>query len=104
MCHTCWTKAGSPQIDSEKVRAAVKLIAAVYERSSVGGGLHIAVDDYNLSDEDIDWCLQHLAEYADPENIDDERACGEALRALTEHERYAAVGAYHQDWHLPERP
>lgn len=101
MCLNCWREAGSPVIDNEQVRAAVALIAAVYEGHSVGGGLHLALDDYNLSDEDIAWCDAHLHEYADPENIDIERACCAALKVLTEEERYAAVGAFHGDWTLP---
>ena len=32
-------------------------ISAIYELSAVGGVLHIVLDDGNLSNKDIEWCM-----------------------------------------------
>lgn len=36
-----------------------KLNDAIYEINSVGGPLHIVLDDANLEDKDIIWCLEN---------------------------------------------
>lgn len=61
MCIGCYEDAGSPAIINEKTKKAAELIQAIYshEYGCVGGTAHIVVDDWNLSDEDIDWCIEH---------------------------------------------
>lgn len=34
------------------------LVAALYEKSGVGCCLHIAVDDYNVDDASVDFCIE----------------------------------------------
>lgn len=68
---------------------AVHLIRAVYTQdtpgAAVGGCLHIVLDDGNVSDQDILWCIQHqklsLVEIA----------CAKALLVLTPGARELAV-------------
>lgn len=86
MCEGCYEEYGRPQPD-DAARAVVPLISAVYEASCVGGGLHIVVDDWNLEDESLHWCLRQTLS-------DDERRCGEALAALSLEQRAAALAIY----------
>lgn len=92
MCYGCYEEAGSPAIINDKTKAAAALVAEVYEYSLVGGNAHIVVDDWNLEDDNIRWCLDTaLAENvheADDEQLAAERACLEALLALTPAEHY----------------
>lgn len=86
MCQGCYEEYGRPAPD-EAARGVVPLIAAVYERCPVGGRLHIVVDDWNLDDEDIAYCLGN-----DIPDVD--RKCGEALASLTVDQRAAALAIY----------
>ena len=63
MCETCWREYGSPQIINPLIRRAEKLIARVYEHGSVGGNLHIVIDDWNIEDEHIKFCIKHFNDY-----------------------------------------
>jgi hypothetical protein len=86
MCEGCYRDYGSPKPD-DAARAVVPLIDAVYDDGGVGGGLHVVVDDWNLEDEHLIWCLgQGLSE--------DERQCAEALLALSLEQRAAALAIY----------
>lgn len=53
----------------------------VYENNAAGGGLHIVLDDGNLSDRSINWCIDNvdLTEY--------EKKLVELLLSITEEER-----------------
>ena len=90
MCSECWGQHGSPKIDSSSVRDAVAKIARVYNFYATGGGLHIVVDDFNIDDGSIDFCLARPLSTV-------ERKCGETLRAMTVPERAAAIGWRY--WH-----
>lgn len=106
MCYGCYEEAGSPAIINDKTKAAAVLVAEVYEYSLVGGNAHIVVDDWNLKDDNILWCLDTaLAENvhkADDEQLAAERACLEALLALTQAERASAM-ALHDGFISPVR-
>lgn len=72
------------------------LIERVYEYSSVGGNLHIAVDDWNLEDEHLESCAEFIEESvtegeAGKEQISAERACLSSLKMMTLDERVSAV-------------
>lgn len=47
------------------------IIAAYYDQPGniCGGTLHIALDDYNLEDEHVRWCLNHAREQGDENGI-----------------------------------
>lgn len=57
MCWGCYEEYGSPDIENEKTRLCQELILDVYEFSCVGGNLHVVLDDWNLEDSHIKWCL-----------------------------------------------
>ena len=40
-------------------RETIELIKQIYEKNAVGGALHIVLDDDNVADADIVWCLQN---------------------------------------------
>lgn len=127
MCYGCWEEAGKPQIDNEKVRAAVPLIAEVYGYSCVGGNLHIVLDDWNIEDGNLEFCsgcingagvmpLEDGAadchqRYNDekrknpdpPDQLAAERACCDAFMAMTEDERSSALALYDQFWTTERR-
>lgn len=50
MCWDCWERAGSPKIDTAAVRAAAAAVSAHDDRSD---GVLAAIDDYNLTDDDL---------------------------------------------------
>ena len=126
MCCGCWEKDGRPIIDNARVRAVQPLIAAVYALACTGGNLHIALDDNNLDDDDLQFCSQcidgagvmplngstfdsHLR-YNDekrlhpdpPDQLAVERACCDALLAMPYEERVSALGLWDGCWSLPE--
>ena len=98
MCYGCYEGAGKPAIVTEKTKAAAALVAKVYEFSCVGGNAHIVVDDWNLEDDHIRWCLDEALKTnvheADAEQLAAERACLEALLALTDDERASAMALH----------
>lgn len=85
MCEQCYRVYGSPAPD-DAARAAAPIIA----KADNFGALHIAVEDWNLEDDNIAWL-------AGPENADhprwndDERAALKALQSLTLAQRAAAL-------------
>jgi len=91
MCINCWKERGAPKIDNSNVREAVRQIDRVYHFHSAGGGLHIVLDDFNIDDDDLDWCLNkgRLSSV--------ERRCASHLRKMTVSERASAVGFHY--WH-----
>jgi len=124
MCYGCWEECEKPKIDNEKVRAAVPLIAAVYELACTGGNLHIVLDDWNIEDGNLEFCSQcingagvmplkgstvdaHLRYNEDkranpdpPEQLAAERACCDAFMAMTEDERLSALALYDGYWKI----
>lgn len=107
MCYGCYEEAGEPAIINEATQAAAALVARVYEFSMSGGNAHIVVDDWNLEDSDIRWCLDTAlvenVHKASDEQLAAERACLEALLALNPDERASAM-ALHDGFISPEPP
>lgn len=95
MCQGCYENYGSPAIISDTVIEAAKLIEEVYSFDAVGGNLHIAVDDWNLDDESLEWLeLDWMPEHqhdTDPEQFDAETRCLAALKSLSVPERASAM-------------
>lgn len=99
MCIGCWEKHGSPKIVNEKTTAAVDLIRAVYDANSVGGNLNIVLDDFNVEDLDLEACRVFIDTYDDNQyqwycDAEAERACLNALLAMTVEERVSALAMY----------
>src|SRR5690348_1783765 len=68
MCCGCWEDEGSPRIDNERVRGVQPLIEAVYKHNGVGGNLHIVLDDNNIDDGDLAFCLGQIDRGGHPED------------------------------------
>lgn len=86
MCLDCWEKYGSDKLDNPVVRNLLALNYEVYDQpeGDSGGGLHIVLDDWNITDENIVWCIEHgLTEV--------ERRCADAFLAATLAERNSAL-------------
>ena len=98
MCKTCWESYNSPKIYNLKVEEAVKCIARVYDEvSTVGGDLHVILDDWNLEDEHLDSCLKDAKENAsgyDKKQVHIQLNCIAVLKSLTLEERASALAVY----------
>lgn len=98
MCMGCWEEHyDAAQIDTPAVRDAAAKIARVYEFSEVGGGLHVAVDDFNLEDACCNRFTDFDNEYS-AEQIAAEEDCSRALLALTIPERASALALHDGFW------
>lgn len=110
MCRGCWEEYGSPMFLSDRVCKAAVLIEKVYEQvgGGVGGNLHIVVDDWNLEDDSIKWCMKkrHLrgpgldwpgARPIEMVPTPIEKECGQALLDLNIKERASAL-ALSEGW------
>lgn len=98
MCENCWIEEGSPKIYNERISRVVECVRRVYAIHGAGGSLHAVLDDWNLSDGDIDWCEKYAIEAHDGydpayevDRYEAETDCIAALRAISEEERYAAL-------------
>ena len=80
MCFGCYEEAGSPAPGEEAKALGVRL-----REIDEFGGCHIVVSDWNLDDENIDFCTAY------PTTTDAEREVMTALKALPEDQRYAAM-------------
>lgn len=87
MCESCYEEY-KPAHVTEQARSVVSLIKAVYELHPVGGAAHIVVDDWNLEDGDIQWCIRK----ADPDEVT--LKCLQAMLRLSFAERVAAMAIY----------
>lgn len=87
---------------SAKAEEAVPLFKAVYDqpRGGAGGNLHIVLDDWNIEDESIHYCMDttKVERYFDGELdttlTDIERRCAEHLLTMTMEERAAALAKF----------
>ena len=105
MCENCYRGYGSPTIVNEKVLAAVTLVRQVYESSCVGGNLHIALDDWNLDDDNLKFCSNEIDKAGNegrdsPLELKVERACCDAFMAMSEDERASALAIHDGFWIL----
>lgn len=86
MCEDCYKKYEFVPV-TPAIEAAADAIGEVYEESSAGGRLHVAIDDWNLGDDVLAYCGNEVETPA-------ERACWEKLSGLTERERATALALY----------
>lgn len=70
MCYACYESYHSPKILNWRVVKAAMLISKIYEHDLAGGRAHLVVDDWNLEDRNIDFCLDANEDYYtdDPDN------------------------------------
>jgi len=97
MCYACWEKSGEPTIVNELTTSVAKMIDHVYDFSEVGGNAHIVVDDFNLEDDNIDFCLQQIKKnpfHDEKEQLDAEKQCLLALRQMSRDERASAMAIH----------
>ena len=98
MCYSCYKEYGCPAIVNEATKHAAKLVEQVYEWSCVGGNAHIVLDDFNIEDSSIDWCLKDATSLnirdACQEQLDVERECLLAFKSLTIEERASALALF----------
>jgi hypothetical protein len=109
MCYGCYEEMGSPKIVNDATTLAARLIDRVYDFSGAGGNAHVVLDDWNLEDNDIRWCLTEGlamgAAFGDSkEQMNEERACLEALLALSKDERASAMAIYEGWLDAPTAP
>lgn len=84
MCYQCYLeqRRGNTRI-TPKMKALAKDITKFYQREIVGGAMHIVFDDWNLEDDDIDFCLKESVKRKDPEA----KKLGERFKRFTVPER-----------------
>jgi len=60
MCDVCWVGYGSPRIEGPKIEVGIVHVQQVYaaKGGSMGGGLHVVLDDWNIEDESIESALK----------------------------------------------
>lgn len=79
------------------------IIREIYRLNSAGGSLHIVLDDGNVEDNDIVWCLRNsIAELEGHEKALYER-CARMLLILSEKERLRFINCcfgYARKWHV----
>lgn len=67
MCETClmdWCD-NKPPVITEEMQELIDLCSEWYgmESNGTGGALHIVLDDMNVDDESIQWCIDNYEEY-----------------------------------------
>lgn len=87
MCVHCYDAYGRPAVRSERALAAIPLIEAVFDENSVGGELHVVLDDWNLEDASL-----RLGGLREPNEA--EVACLAALQDMTLAERATALAIF----------
>lgn len=84
MCYRCWEEYGKPKIINQRVLRA----AAMVDKVNPFGRFHIVVEDFNIEDDNVDFCLgEPIPDHEDP--ID--REFGALFRLLSENERATAL-------------
>jgi hypothetical protein len=97
MCKGCWIEADKPNIKNNLTKSVAKMIERVYDFSMSGGNAHIVVDDWNIEDNHIDFCLQMVlqnVEKYDQDQLDAEKEFLMTFKLLDEEERYSALALY----------
>ena len=95
MCYTCYKEYGKPEIVNDKTIKAAELVQQIYEYNSAGSNCHIVLDDFNIEDGSIDWCLSEglgvNIHKSSKEQLDVERECLMSFKDMTVEERASAL-------------
>jgi hypothetical protein len=104
MCRNCWQEYyDASDVDNIMVRYLARCIRDVYELAPAGGHLHVALDDWNLGDDqDWSWYEDWVAKDDNtPEMVEEcflARRCLSLLRVMSEAERASALALYDGYW------
>lgn len=80
-------------------RRAREAIQLVYSYSAVGSGLHIVLDDENVEDEHIKWCLENsIPDIKSEREKNACRKCAELLLQIPLTSRKQLVEGYGREW------
>jgi endonuclease IV len=69
----------------------------LYLQCSVGGALHIVVEDDNVDDESIQFCLDTCHDHWSKTDVDLIKSIGKQLLELTEDERRFIINLFHNN-------
>ena len=94
MCMGCYEGYGSPRLLSPKIRQCSVMIAQVFDRCPVGGGLHIVIEDWNLEDDHLTSCRKFVETEAEADLL-------VMLESMTLEERASAL-ALHDGYFVPD--
>jgi hypothetical protein len=92
MCIGCYEEAGSPKVATSAVLEA----AALADRLDPYGRFHIVIDDWNLDDSNIQYCLNN--EHDGPAKEQDELRFAALLLGMDEAERHSVIGLVEGFW------
>lgn len=102
MCSGCYQERGSPEDQCDLTDAVVSLIKAIYRYHPCGGHCHIVLDDWNLGDSSIQFCIDWIGKarlsYPDAVIEDQgegmlvaEMACMQIMMQMNEAQRATAL-------------
>ena len=95
MCYGCYKEYGEPKIVNQKTIKGVELVKQIYSYNLVGSNCHIVLDDFNIEDSDIDWCLNESLDKnihgSTKKQLEIERECLELFRYMTLGERASTL-------------
>jgi hypothetical protein len=75
----------------DSIAAKVQALLATYYAkpgNEAGGSLHIVLDDGNIDDDDVDWCIARARERGDEDGV----RLGSIIRALPRDQRAHVLG------------
>ena len=64
----------------EQKQEIYDVIAQIYAVDGVGSALHIVLDDLNVEDHHIIWCIKHMQDY--PHSEEEQRLCVRCAQLL----------------------
>ena len=73
-------------------KETVELIQKIYQKYPTGGALHIVLDDGNIDDHDIQWCMNNLWDDEKKDSALFER-CAKNLLSMPKNDRYQTIEA-----------
>jgi len=109
MCYGCYEDYGSPILLNEKTIKAASLIKDIYNKEGceVGGYAHIVVDDWNVDNACINFCIEDATKGECDISETGRIACLEFLNYfndLSEDERVSSLAIYYEFLPLPANP
>lgn len=95
MCYQCWEESGMPKAKHPLIPSIVKEIRVLYDSySATGGACRLVTDEWNVNDDDIDYCLREsVPQTADAGQREVERTILTYLKRLSVPQRYACLAA-----------
>lgn len=95
MCLRCWEEAGSPTELPDDAEELLALIDELYKIEPTGGPLHIVLDDWNLEEAYIEWCLVNVNRFnPTAQSVELSVSIGLRLFRISEQQRYAVMATH----------